>query len=226
MADKKTFDFVDVNPGFSGMAFAAEAEGGVCIGVARIKPRAVPAYEDFFGRGAAARPTNPGQVILVSLPFSMFVREESGDPAVSDLIKEAAGIAKLTKVAPSIVLFRVSWSAAGRLGVTAAEYVAAVQARFDETGWVLWSVISEDGKDMFVCAVARKRWNGDAPLPASIPRCVHAGRSLNPQEILIANGYPETFALHNADIDPKLLDGIVAVGNARAALSAALASVR
>ena len=220
--DGKTFDFVDVNPGMSGMAFAAEAEGGVCVGVARIRPSQVSAYEDFFGRGSSAAPVTGCEVVLADLPFSMFVRAHKGDPAVTELVVEAARLARTASAA----VFRVSWSAAGRMGVETDEYRSAVEHVFEGSKWEVRTAVSADRNDMFVFALSRVRWNGREPLPTASASAVSHLKRSNPQEILLSLGYPENFALRNAGSDSKLLEGIVDVGNARAAIVGALGSVR
>jgi hypothetical protein len=220
--DNESFDFVDINPGMSGLAFAAEAVGGVCIGVHCVKVGSIEAYEDFFGRGSARPPETHGKLVLVNLPFSMFTSAASGDPAVSELISLAV---KSSKGVPA-VLFRVSWLAAERLGVDPEEYRATIEQAFGSDNWEVASVVSDDGNDLFVAVIARKRWNGDVPLPSSFPASLKPPKRSNPQEILLGFGYPENFALRNADVDRKLLEGIVSVNNARAAVAGTIGSVR
>jgi hypothetical protein len=225
MADRKTFEFADVNPGLSGMTFAAEAEGGECVGVCGVRPGAVAGYESFFGRNSVACPGNPVDVVLVSLPFSIFAGGDNVDPAVAEPIRQASALAKLPKKT-AVILFRVPWAHADRLGVAADEYLSAIGGSFSAAVWSHHHIVSDDGRDLFVCVIAKSRWNGLSPLPATIGPAPVLPNNANPQEILSAYGYPDAFALHNAGIDPKLIDGVVCVGNARSALSAALASVR
>lgn len=224
MADsaKGTFDFVDINPGMSGMAFAAEAEGGVCVGVLRVKPTALASYEAFFGRGSAEPPTVHGELVLVGLPFSMFAHSDSGDPAVTELISLAHRASK----GVSAVLFRVSWSSARRLGVDPDEYRSTIEGVFDAKKWDVTSAVSDDENDLFIAAVERGKWNGKEALPATYPGGREVPRHSNPQEILVGHGYPENFALHNAAVDRKLVEGIVIVDNARAAIAGTIGSVR
>lgn len=229
MADGKSFDFVDINPGLSGMAFAAEAEGGVCVGVIGVKPRDFTMYEEFFGRGAAAAPITTADIVLVSLPFSMFVRTQNCDPAVSDLIDEAHSISEEARIIAkksTPVLFRVSWAAARRMHIEAEEYRSAVAVRFDSRKWEVTSAVSDDGNDMFVCAIPRPRWTGQDPLPSTFPVAARARSGLNPQESLVSMGYPEKFALRHADVASNLVEGAVVISNARAAIVGALGSVR
>lgn len=221
------FDFVDINPGMSGMAFAAEAEGGTCVGVLSIPETEKAAYEAFHGRGSAEGPSHGSRLILASLPFSMFAEGKAGDPAVSHPIRAAAKAAHVKAPAPKIAIFRVPWRLAARIGVDPAEYVAAVSEGFSDERWAVTSWVSPDGADLFVTALARKYWNGNEPLSiekaASGPVLAEIGR---PQEMLLALGYPSNFALHNASVSPKLIEGIVVVHNARAAVSGALKAVR
>lgn len=222
MADGKSFDFVDVNPGVPGMTFAAEAEGGVCVGVVGLRPSEATAHEEYFGRGSAQPPLTDADIILVGLPFSMFARAENCDPAVSAVIESSFRLAK----EKTPVLFRVTWSAARRMGVEAEEYRSAVEARFGSKKWEVTSSVSNDGRDMFVCAVPRARWGGVDPLPSDFPVSVKPRARSNPQEILVTLGYPAKFALLNARLDRMVVEGAVVISNARAAIVGALGSVR
>lgn len=218
---KKVFNFVDVNPEMSGLAFAAEAEGGICIGVFGVKPKARESYESYFGRGSLEPPLTPCDMVLVGLPFSMFVRPENGDPAVTELIKTAFTAAK----GASAILFRTPWSSAARLGVDQEEYRSTVEGILGTKKWAVAASASRDGHDLFICGVARKKWNEwSHPLPA-FPYAQKATKS-TPREILLEYGYPESFALQNADVDPKLVEGIVDVRNARLAISEILKAIR
>jgi hypothetical protein len=224
MADSanRTFDFVDINPGMSGLAFAAEAEGGVCVGVHRVKSNALAAYEAFFGRGSAEPPSVHGELVLVSLPFSMFVNRDRVDPAVFDLIS----LAYRCSQGVSAVLFRVPWSSARRLEIDPDEYRSAIEEVFNASKWVITTAVSDDKNDLFIATIAKSKWNGNDALPATYPGGGKIARQSNPQEILIKQGYPVNFALHNAEVDRKLLDGIVIVDNARAAIAGMIGSVK
>ncbi len=217
-----SFDFVDINPGLSGLAFAAEAEGGVCVGVLRLKPAEKAAYEAFFGRMASSPPEVGSDLVLVQLPFSMFVRSERCDPAVSDLIVEAHRISRTAKA----VLFRAPWNAAQRMGVEAEEYRTAVQAEFPAARWDVSSAVSDDLNDMFICAVSRKNRNGFEPLPTAFRPVPSPVKRENPQDTLVSMGYPAQFALRYADVENRVVDGITNVENARAAISSVLAAIR
>ncbi|MCZ7861731.1 hypothetical protein O9X98_10105 [Agrobacterium salinitolerans] len=214
-----TFEFVDVNPGIPGLSFAARSEGGACIGVVGGKSADRDRHAEFFPSGGEAGARC--DFVFATLPFSMFAYCDGGDPAVNEPISIAAKTAKKA----SAILFRVSWAAAQRLGVDPDEYRAAIEGKLGSKSWEVTSAVSDDRNDLFVAAVARKKWNGREALPMSFP-AVAEPESRNGDEILIALGYPEDFAAKFAGTDRKAVAGIVNIDNARTAISAVKAALK
>jgi hypothetical protein len=215
------FDFVDVNPGVPGLAFAARAEGGACLGVFGGKTRDREQHAEFFPADGHWQPGIRADLVTANLPFSMFAYCDSGDPAVNEPISVAANAAKKA----SAILFRVSWAAAQRLGVDPDEYRSAIEGNLGSKHWEVTSAVSDDRNDLFVAAIARKKWNGKEALPMLFP---NEGKSVGNEtgEILLALGYPGDFATTHADADRKPFEGIVNVSNARTAISAVIAAIR
>lgn len=216
-----TFEFVDVNPGVPGMSFAARVEGGTCLGVVGGKSRDRDRHAEFFPSVGEWQPGTRCDFVFASLPFSMFAYCDGGDPAVNEPISIAAKTAKKA----SAILFRVSWAAAQRLGVDPDEYRAAIEGKLGAKSWEVTSAVSDDRNDLFISAVARKRWNGQEALPMSFPVGAESA-SRNADEILLAGGYPEDFAQKYAGADRKAVEGIVNVDNARTAISAVKAAIK
>jgi len=225
-----SFDFVEVNPRLSGLAFAAEEAGGVRVGVTGLPPAERAAYEAYFGRGAAEPAADGCDIVLAELPFSMFVAQGSVDPAVSDTVRDALLVAMSggTRGQPraAAMLLRAPWADARRLGVEAEGYRAAVEAAVGTKSWTVSSAVTDDGNDLFVAAVSLRFWNGREPLPAVYPRRAFVPLDRNPQEIVRHMGYPAKFALRYAGASPTLVYGITDVGNARMAVDGLLAAVR
>ncbi|MDW9478835.1 hypothetical protein GOB57_09075 [Sinorhizobium meliloti] len=217
-----TFGFVDINPGVPGMAFAAAAKGGVRLGVHGVTPSARGLYLEYFPQDNDELRAGSGDLVLAGLPFSMFARSDSGDPAVAEPISAAAKAGKKA----SAILFRVPWSRAKRLGTDPEEYRAAVEGHLGAKSWEVTSAVSDDWNDLFVCAVARRKWNGREPLPISFGVGVAPPIISNAREILLARGYPEDFAARYPDADKQAVEVCVDVGNAVLAISGIKASTR
>jgi len=215
----RTFDFVDVNPGLSGLHFAAEAEGGECVGVLAIKPLEIAAFEAFHGRGSAAGPEEPCDLVLTCLPFSLFARGKGCDPAVSDLVK----VARQVKGAVAS-LFCVPWKKAFALGVSVDDFVSAVEAHYAADRWHVSSAVTDGHDALYICAVDRKKWNGRDTLPSIWPKTLVPANG-NPQEMMAAFGYPANFALQSGATAHKIEAGIVVVHNARAAVAGVVGAI-
>jgi hypothetical protein len=223
-------EYVDVNPGMSGFAFAMEDERvrGVCVGVLGIKPVHFPLYEGYHGRHSARPPEAFPDIVVCSLPFSPFVRASGSDPAVGDLVALAAraSVGSRKVKGAKAVLFRAPWVKAETLGAAPGEYVDAVKAAFPAEGWTFDHAVSvHDGSkpaDVFVAAV-----RGDVgkvfslPIPADVAR----RHRHNPQEKLAALGYPLQFALHNAGVAVTLVEDIVSIKAAGQAILQVLEAV-
>jgi hypothetical protein len=217
-----TFDFVDIHPGVPGMAFAAKAEGGGCREAIGVKSDAREDYDTFFSPTGEALQIGRCDVVVVGLPFSMFAYCDGGDPAVADPINIAAKTAKKS----SAILFRVPWSAARRLGVDADEYRSAIEGTLGAKAWEVTSAVSDCGNDLFVAAVARKKWNGREALPMSFPNSAPSSEPTDAASVLLARGYPQAFASRYAGKSRKLVDGLVDIANARTAVSSVKAAIR
>lgn len=215
------FEFVDVNPGVPGLSFAARAEGGTCLGVVGGKSSDRERHAEFFPSDSQVQPGARCDFVFATLPFSMFAYCDGGDPAVNEPISIASRTAKKA----SAILFRVSWAAAQRLGVDPDEYRAAIEGKLGSKSWEVTSAVSDDRNDLFVAAVARKKWNGQEALPMSFPVGAEP-ESRNSDEILLALGYPEDFAAKYAGTDRKAVAGIVNIDNARTAISAVKAALK
>lgn len=216
-----TFEFVDINPRVPGLSIAAEAEGGICLGIVGGKSSDHESHEELYPTNGDVRSGMRCDFVFASLPFSMFAYCEGGDPAVNEPISIAAKMAKKA----SAVLFRVSWVAAQRLGVDPDEYRAVVESKFGSKSWEVTTAVSDDRNDLFIAAVARKKWNGREPLPMSFPGGV-APASSTGDEILIALGYPQDFAVKYAGTDRQVVAGIVNIDNARTAISAVKSALK
>ncbi|MCS4089747.1 hypothetical protein [Rhizobium sp. BK176] len=220
-----TFDFVDIHPGVPGMAFAAKAEGGGCREVIGIKPEAREYYDSFFSPTGESQQAGRCDVAVVGLPFSMFAYCDGGDPAVSEPIAVAAKVAKKS----SAILFRVPWNSARRLGVDADEYRSAIEGTLGAKAWEVTSAVSDCGNDLFVAAVARKKWNGREALPMAFPNPGRAAQPSGPTDaasVLLERGYPQEFAGVYVGKSRKLVDGLVDIANARTAVSSVKAAIR
>jgi hypothetical protein len=221
-AISSTFDFVDIHPGVPGMAFAAQAEGGGCREVIGIKPDARENYVSFFSPTGEDQQHGRCDIVLVGLPFSMFAYCDGGDPAVSEPIAVAAKAAKKS----SAILFRVPWGASRRLGVDADEYRSAIEGTLGAKAWEVTSAVSDCGNDLFVAAVARKKWNGGEALPMAFPNSASSSVSSDAASVLLERGYPQEFASRYAGKSRKLVDGLVDIANARTAVSSVKAAIR
>ncbi|MBY3151055.1 hypothetical protein HFO56_01350 [Rhizobium laguerreae] len=217
-----TFDFVDINPGVPGMAFAAKAEGGGCREVIGIKPETREHYEALFAPSRDVQQANRCDLVVVGLPFSMFAYCDGGDPAVSEPVAIAAKAAKKS----SAILFRVPWVQARRLRVDADEYRSAIEGWLGAKAWDVTSAVSDDGNDLFVAAVARKKWNGREALPMSFPSRARSSVPSDAAAFMLARGYPQDFVSRYAGLSQKLVDGIVDIANARTAVSSVKAAIR
>lgn len=196
MARPGAFSFVSLNPSVRGLEIAAHREGGACVLEHEVGP---VGDRPFRGPAGKRRSDTKGDIVVAALPFSMFVRAEGCDPGVMDVIEQARA------AAGSAVLFRVPWLRAARLGVAVDEYSEAVSAVFEDQRWHVSTAVTDELRDMFICAVLRRKWNGTEPLPASWPNRPEAGTEGD--ALRSALGYRQDF--HRSGIrDEDMVDAV------------------